>query len=550
MTWLYAWLVELEEGDKPGTSPTTYTGHFAYGDARGLLDSLRTGFLSFCNHTPSLAEDYLARVKAREHSDREVSSTLKFRGTLAQAAPQTARGTDRGNAHRSFEAPRALSIGRPRRAFSLHGQLLPAGVSGARTVPRAPHAFAGRGAQANQTPRWPCGRVDRARRGPGGKRPSDQLRSGRAVLSLDRDLQLVARPEFILRHEFGVDGSQAWAHARLDADENFDDVLKDVLGAGSSVAFVLIAVDLIISHWPKSRAAAIPFLGCPELLSLDRTRQMHDQMQVPDLFGLSAIEREPRGGSSKAALRERPSRSMPLEHLVGIYAYASEALREKLRALLEAAVQRLGALDATSTFADPRLMAQHALNLIDKVNWRETEVEQADGSKVQALAYVPPKAEADHMAALSAEAAPRFAASSVRAEIDLAIDDRSKSLPDLALRGAAWARDEEALLAESATMPPFGPIQSAGRRLSFSVMVTKTRERSTASGLSGFSSTRSRRPRISARGCELGFASIRSPRRSRAFSRSIGESQRLRGLRRCLGLLRPKALPAPTDLRW
>ncbi len=55
---------------------------------------------------------------------------------------------------------------------------------------------------------------------------------------------------------------EAWAHRLIDAGEPFDRVLADVLGpANAPAAYLLVAVDLLLSHWPKSRAAAIPFLG-------------------------------------------------------------------------------------------------------------------------------------------------------------------------------------------------------------------------------------------------------------------------------------------------
>jgi hypothetical protein len=87
--WLHAWLVELEgENGIPGAPPRTYSGHFGYREERGLLDKLRTGFFMFSNKVPGLAVDYLNGVRAREHAWGIVSKIMKFRGTLAQAAPK------------------------------------------------------------------------------------------------------------------------------------------------------------------------------------------------------------------------------------------------------------------------------------------------------------------------------------------------------------------------------------------------------------------------------------------------------------------------------
>jgi hypothetical protein len=77
---------------------------------------------------------------------------------------------------------------------------------------------------------------------------------------------------------------------------------------------------LLLSHWPKSRAAAIPFLACPELLCLDRHRTAHDGIEMPDLYGLKALQKEPVGAASLATLKERPSRRFMLDQLLGTYA--------------------------------------------------------------------------------------------------------------------------------------------------------------------------------------------------------------------------------------
>ena len=70
---------------------------------------------------------------------------------------------------------------------------------------------------------------------------------------------------------------EAWGHRRIEAGDPVEKVLTDVIGTGNPpAAYLLVAVDLLLSHWPKSRAAAIPFLACPELLCLDRHRTAHD----------------------------------------------------------------------------------------------------------------------------------------------------------------------------------------------------------------------------------------------------------------------------------
>ncbi|MDI6739234.1 MAG: hypothetical protein QME74_02605, partial [Candidatus Edwardsbacteria bacterium] len=156
---------------------------------------------------------------------------------------------------------------------------------------------------------------------------------------------------------------EAWAHRRIEAGETLDQVFPDVLGPpGSPAAYLLVAVDLLLSHLPKSLEAAVPFLACPELLCIDRERQVYDNFRYPDIFGLRALEREPVGVVSLESLKKRPSRQHILEKLLGQYAiYGPVELRETLTALLRQAAARLGPPDKLSNLRDPALMAVHAL---------------------------------------------------------------------------------------------------------------------------------------------------------------------------------------------
>ena len=79
----------------------------------------------------------------------------------------------------------------------------------------------------------------------------------------------------------GLKALEAWGHRRLDAGEPVDEVLADVLGPhGTPAAFLLIAVDLVLSHFPATRSAIVPFLANPELLATERGRSGHDQMDT------------------------------------------------------------------------------------------------------------------------------------------------------------------------------------------------------------------------------------------------------------------------------
>lgn len=143
---------------------------------------------------------------------------------------------------------------------------------------------------------------------------------------------------------------EAWAHRRVDAGEAFEDVLTDVLGPpGSCAAYLLVGVDLIISHWPKSLRIATAFLGCPELLCLDRIRQVHDRVEIPEFFDLNTARSESQGNMIAADLQRRSSRRTTLDELIGSFTFqASLEQRTALRMLLVSEAARLGEPVASS----------------------------------------------------------------------------------------------------------------------------------------------------------------------------------------------------------
>ena len=444
LAWLHAWLVELEEDGTPGATPRTYSGRFGHREGRGLTDKLRTGFLMFSNKRPDLAVDYLNRVRAYDHARNVVSNIMKFRGTVAEAAPKelaalTAEGLI---AEREEEEPELYRRrGREEPFQFLDHEFLPAAPAQGPFLELLTHAPDEGLALIRKL-------VDHAiqysvrGRDPGDNGFRISFDDGERVFPWTGTYRWSRGESNHYALGSGLMALEAWAHRRVEAGEDFDAVLNDVLGPpGSSAAFVLIAVDLIISHWPKSQAAAVPFLGCPELVSLDRTRQTQDQIAYPDFFGLSALEKEPTGPATRESLKQRPSRGVPLERLVEIYGvFGPESLRAKLEQLLQSASQRLGTPEATSNFADPRFMAQHELNLIDPRNWPQRQIRRQDGTTATEREYVPPEVEAKHLAALTAQAGSRFEAANVRTALLAAIDDPSRSSAALAARGVTWAR--------------------------------------------------------------------------------------------------------------
>jgi len=215
-------------------------------------------------------------------------------------------------------------------------------------------------------------------------------------------------------------------------------------GANTPAAYLLLAVDLVLSHWPVSLHAAVPFLGCPELLCVDRQRVAHDNFEYPDFLGLRALEKEPNGLVRLDDLKRRPSRRLSLDQLIGQYAVSEDAeLRERLTQLLRRAAERLGPPGDQSDLSDPRLMAVHALNLVDTANWGEVPCTLPDGTPHTAYEYQAPEAEARHFAALQEAAQGRSSDTNMQLAVGFVLDDPPRSSSKFAAAAVEWAQRAE-----------------------------------------------------------------------------------------------------------
>jgi hypothetical protein len=86
LRWLYHWLRAIEAGhdEGPGARRSVFGCELDYEEMNALESDLRIGFLLFCNKTPELAAQYL---QSQRRDGQRLRTLLKFRGTLAQAAP-------------------------------------------------------------------------------------------------------------------------------------------------------------------------------------------------------------------------------------------------------------------------------------------------------------------------------------------------------------------------------------------------------------------------------------------------------------------------------
>lgn len=234
---------------------------------------------------------------------------------------------------------------------------------------------------------------------------------------------------------------EAWGHERLGSGEPVETVLRDVFGEpGAPAAYVMVAVDLVLSCWPASADAAIPFLSNPELLCLDRERQIRDGLQPQQ--GADGAWHVPRGFPVPlSALQSRPSRRRSLIALLGEYAHGrARAFREALAGKVQSAAARLGPPGLDADWSDPAFVAAHAVNALDLHNYREVEVQVQDGNIVQAWRYEPPETEARQFKAMTEVSRELQQSLAIELAVDRALDDSRHSSPELAARAVVWAQ--------------------------------------------------------------------------------------------------------------
>ena len=447
----YRWLTEIEMANESSDyhdRRKLFGGGIEYNQIRTLESNLRIGFLSFCNRTPTLAADYLRSLGQHHHSEDAVQTVLRFSGVVAQAAPaELAQLTvaalipksrhDDEYGRRELEQPFDFSDHEFLPASPAQGPffelLTHAPQHGLSLIRRlVDHAISffsrGRNSDTNAITISFCD-GERAFPWPGSYVWSREWGSrGYAITS-------------------GLMAIEAWAHRRIEAGEDFNKVLADVLGPpGTPAAYLSVAVDLLLSHWPKSREAVVPFLACPELLCIDRERQVHDNIEYPDFFGLKVLRKEPVGAVNVEDLKSRASRKLTLYEFLGNYAVFGPAeLRETLRALLRRAAVRLGPPDEQSDLGNPAFMAVHAINLVDPDNWHEIPVDPTDSTQGMAYQYVSPEAESRHLAPLQEASREGFENTKMQVALDLALDDPSRSSREFAAAAVEWAQSPAAV---------------------------------------------------------------------------------------------------------
>jgi len=430
------WLQEIETArdyhplakDQP-----RFAGAFRYHDLFKLADDVRHAFALMAARVPDRARTYLQGVLKRRNPEQTIRDIMKFRGAFAQAAPgELAELTLAGLIAKPDDGERHYRRPLRRDIFThLDTDFLPSSPA------QGPFLDL-----LNAAPQHGLTLVrrlvDHAVAEMSDGEPGDDgfalaLPSGPRFFPWRYTYYWSRNAQGCYAVESALMALEAWSHARIERGDPPDEVIADILGPdGSPAAFVLVAVDVLISHWPKTLGAITPFLGSPELLAFDRTRQVHDSMPDMDLLGWGSVgPKEPRGPVSLASLEERLSRRIPLEYLLGYFTHIEGADLDGLRRFLEAASERLGPPQPDDSFAEPRLMARYALNLTDRANWQ-----LQDGG----VAYVSPPDETRHVAELQAKRAPQTANFGIDAAIQNALENAERSRPELAEQAVLYAK--------------------------------------------------------------------------------------------------------------
>ncbi len=238
---------------------------------------------------------------------------------------------------------------------------------------------------------------------------------------------------------------ELWAHQRIEADENPEAVLRDVLGPeGSSCAFVAVGLDIILSHWPKLAELAWPFAATPEVLKLDEERHVRDLTGV-DNFGLFTAS-ETDEALMQDQLKNRSSRKTRLMNTFPYYVLNRKVdIGPQLKTALEKASNDIPPPqpgEDADMLSGLYAVARRAARMADRSNWKPVKGAQQDGTEVDLIQYAPDEAEQKLIDAKTSEVDASTHRANMLAMVHLAFSDTARATPQVVADAVAWARAE------------------------------------------------------------------------------------------------------------
>src|SRR5262249_9377449 len=206
-----------------------------------------------------------------------------------------------------------------------------------------------------------------------------------------------------------------------------------------------VAVDLVLSHGQKAGDIAWRMVATPGLLQFDDARMTHD---VAGIGRMMTFEQEVSTWRVKRAdLDARPSRRNRLSDKIGYYVFHADPKQfEALRAALEQARNEIGqkANDAEDPINGLRATAERALRMTNAEHWPLTTMTLEDGSDVEARQFQRDPDELRLINAQTTRVEVNMRHYNVRAKVQFALFDRTKSTAEIVTEGIEWAKMQPA----------------------------------------------------------------------------------------------------------
>lgn len=437
---LHTWLIQVEDRNHPDRFDLNVDNaadrSFQLSMTGAQEDDLRTAFLFWCKVCPNETDAYLRRIASHPGRRTIFRHLLTFSGTAAEAAPAALADLflkllTEGDERQSYrhtrlqdtfvEWDREYYPASPARAPFLN--LLQADKEQGLRLIRGVISYAVAVSAQDSDVDDNGIEIPLA----GGTRTFAQSLTYTWSRSYGSDVNIVTSALMAL---------EGWAHLRIEQGAPVQSVIDDVLGPeGTPAAYLLVAIDVMLSHWPATRGAIWPFAASATLLAMDRDRYAADLVHAQ--IATDFLRPEPVNLIRLENLQQRRSRRVPLDTvLVNFGAFGPSVVREAMQAALLGDVARLGPPEVHARgLANPQYAAMSALNRLSLANYRWKHDKEADDYSAR---YVMPAEEAQMQDALRLKSMQSDAEFSMRTQLMQALTSTTCS-PQLLEQGVRWA---------------------------------------------------------------------------------------------------------------